>query len=140
MVHSRGNLDMYKANPQIAIDQQHNEVLSNIHLVFYELYFPAVSSYRVLIWLTTSYKTCPRTGPRTDPRIGLEPVLELVLELVSELFLKLFLALVGALLGPKVIALRSTPMTSTRSGKISRYSIPSLYAVRQWPTQFPTSI
>ena len=61
---------MYKANPQIAIDQQHSEVLSNIHLVFYELYFPAVSSYRVLIWLTTSYKTCPRTGPRTDLRIG----------------------------------------------------------------------
>ena len=70
MVRSRGNLDMYKANPQIAIDQQHNEVLSNIHLVFYELYFPAVSSYRVLIWLTTSYKTGPRTGSRTGPKTG----------------------------------------------------------------------
>ena len=72
MVHSHGNLDMYKANRQIAIDQQHNEVLSNIHLVFYELYYPAVSSYRDLIWLTTSFKRFLQ--------LVLKPVLELVLE------------------------------------------------------------
>ena len=125
MVRSRGNLDMYKANPQIAIDQQHNEVLSNIHLVFYELYFPAVSSYRVLIWLTTSYKTGPRTSPRTSPRTC---------------------SRTGPRNGPSscraTSGTRSSPRSAliTRTGKISRYSIPSLYAVRQWPTQFPTSI
>ena len=54
MVRSRENLDTYRANRQTAIDQQHNEVLSNIHLVFYELYYLFVSSYRDLIWLTTS--------------------------------------------------------------------------------------
>ena len=74
MVRSRGNLDMYKANRQIAIDQQHNEVLSNIHLVFYELYYPGVSSYRDLIWLTTSFRTSSNTvittGTKTSPRTG----------------------------------------------------------------------
>ena len=123
MVRSRGNLDMYKANRQIAIDQQHNEVLSNIHLVFYELYYPAVSSYRDLIWLTTSFRNSSKTVLITGT---LKRVLGLVLAPV----------------------LRSVLWTSSRTRKsvqdwywkISRYSIPSLYAVRQWPTQFPTSI